>query len=74
MGETFAALRPEYQFGITIGVLGGFTTFSSFTIATHRLSLDGDIGLAIANVLLSNILAMAFVWIGYGVGRFWFGA
>ena len=50
---------------LMIGFLGGFTTFSSFGLQTFTLLKDGEIGFAIINILLSNAVGLASVWIGY---------
>jgi len=54
---------------IMIGFLGGFTTFSSFGLQTFTLLKDGQIGLATTNVLVSNVLGLFTVWLGYSLGR-----
>jgi CrcB protein len=52
-----------------IGVLGGFTTFSAFSLQTLRLIQDGDWARASANVVLSVGLGLAAAAIGYRVMR-----
>lgn len=59
------ALSPEIRIFIQIGVLGGFTTFSTFGFETFNLIRDGQFILAIANVLLQVIAGLTLVWIGY---------
>jgi fluoride exporter len=49
---------------ITIGILGGYTTFSSFSLQTLNLALDHQWGGAAANVLLSIVLCLVGVWLG----------
>jgi len=46
------------------GVLGGYTTFSSFTFETVSLLRDGEFWLAMLNVSLSVVLGLAAVWLG----------
>jgi CrcB protein len=48
-----------------IGILGGFTTFSSYTLETLNLFRDGEVKLGIMNVLLNNILGLALVFVGF---------
>ena len=49
---------------IMIGILGGYTTFSSFTLQTLTLAQAGQLGGAVANVLISVVLCLAGVWLG----------
>jgi CrcB protein len=46
-------VREEYRIGLTVGILGGFTTFSAFGLETFNLANDGQLRLALANVVLS---------------------
>jgi CrcB protein len=52
-----------------VGVLGGFTTFSSFSLQTLRLAQDGDWVRAAGNVLGSVALCLAAVAVGYRLAR-----
>ena len=49
---------------IMIGILGGFTTFSSFSLQTLTLLREGDVGAAIANVGLSVVVGLLAAWAG----------
>lgn len=49
---------------ILIGILGGYTTFSSFSLQTLLLAQDGQWGSAAANVVLSVVLCLVGVWLG----------
>ena len=49
---------------IMIGILGGYTTFSSFSLQTLLLAQDGQWWGAAANVTLSLVLCLAGVWLG----------
>lgn len=55
---------------LMIGFLGGFTTFSSFGLQTFTLFKDGEVFLAVMNVLLSNVVGLVSVWVGYALARF----
>jgi fluoride exporter len=46
------------------GVLGGYTTFSSFSLETYTLLQDGRAGLAILYVAASVLLGLGAVWAG----------
>jgi fluoride exporter len=50
---------------ILIGLLGGFTTFSSFGLQTFKLLQDGQFGLAALNVTVANLIGLFLVWAGY---------
>lgn len=47
------------------GLLGGFTTFSSFGLETIGLCRDGRFGAALAYIALSNTLGLAMVYLGW---------
>jgi len=51
-----------------IGVLGGYTTFSSFSLQTLELAHEGRWATAGANVVLSVVLSLAAVWLGHSCG------
>lgn len=54
---------------VAVGVLGGFTTFSTFSWEGFFLIRSGRIGLAVVYVLLSVIGGLAGAWIGYSLIR-----
>ena len=57
-------LHPLTRNFITIGILGGYTTFSSFSWQTLVLAQSGQRWEAAANVLLSVVLCLVGVWLG----------
>ena len=63
------ALSPEWRAALLIGVLGAFTTFSSFSMETFALFEEGARMKALLNVLLSVTLCLAAVWLGVLAGR-----
>ncbi|HVZ93551.1 MAG TPA: fluoride efflux transporter CrcB [Phycisphaerales bacterium] len=60
-------VREEVKLFVLIGVLGGYTTFSSFGRETMSLIGDGEWMYAVLNVVLSNAAGLAAVWMGSAV-------
>lgn len=58
-----------WRAGILIGVLGGFTTFSSFSIETFNLVEQGEWLKAVANSVASLVLCVGATWAGVILGR-----
>jgi CrcB protein len=56
---------PDARVFLMIGLLGGFTTFSSFSLETLNLARDGEWLWAGANAVLSLVLCLAAVWLGH---------
>jgi fluoride exporter len=54
---------------VTIGFLGAYTTFSTLSFETYRLTEDGAIGIAAANALGSLAAGLAAVYVGVVAGR-----
>jgi CrcB protein len=58
----------EMRTFVFVGILGGFTTFSSFMLDTFALGHGGDQALAFWNVALQTAFGLAAVWAAYRVG------
>jgi len=75
LGFLFVALterttvEPALRTAITIGFLGAYTTFSTFSFETVRLLEDGAYGTAALNVIATLALGLVAVWAGMSVGR-----
>lgn len=53
---------------VMIGLCGGFTTFSGFSLETLRMLHDGEWWKAASNISLMLLLCFVAVWAGYGLG------
>ena len=56
------------RYFLMIGVMGGYTTFSTFSLQTLELFHAGNTGLAVLNVALSMVLCLVGVWLGHSLG------
>jgi CrcB protein len=63
-----APVSDEVRTFLAVGVLGGFTTFSSFSIDTLMLMRAGRMVAAIANCGGQVVLSLVAVWIGFRIG------
>ena len=54
---------------LTTGLLGGFTTFSAFSMDALTLYQRGQVGLAIGYVAASVLLSLAAIAIGFAIAR-----
>jgi CrcB protein len=69
IAEARIAIGPLGRAFLLIGVLGGFTTFSSFTYETFELMRGGQIWPAAVNVVGQVGLGFLGLWAGFGLGR-----
>ena len=69
LAETRFLLGPDIRIFLFIGVLGGFTTFSTFGFESLALLKDGAFIKASANIFLHVFLGLAAVWVGDTLGR-----
>ena len=69
LADARGVLGPTARLVVVLGVLGGFTTFSTFAYETLALLRDGENLHAAVNVLASVAVSIVAVWIGYAVGN-----
>lgn len=62
-------VNPAMRVFLTIGILGGFTTFSSFSYETMVMFRDGGYGPGIINVVSSVAVCLAATWLGLVSGK-----
>lgn len=62
-------LPLELRSGITVGLLGGLTTFSSFSLETLRLIEGGQTAMAMGYFIASLVGGLLAAWVGLGLGR-----
>lgn len=67
--ERFDGIGPQLRALLLIGFLGGYTTFSSFSIETLTLFERGAWVSATLNVLLNIIICISLAWLGTKGGR-----
>ncbi len=69
LSESRGVLQAEWRLFVFVGLLGGFTTFSSFGMETFQLIRDGEFILAILNAVGQVVLGLTMVWLGVVVAR-----
>lgn len=62
-------VSEEWRLGLLTGLLGAFTTFSTFSVETLNLVQDGAFLKAGANIFLSVFLCLMAAWIGMVLGK-----
>ena len=60
-------VNPEVRLFVFVGILGGFTTFSTFINESFILWERGDVLLGILNIAVQVVLGLLMVWLGYSL-------
>lgn len=66
------SVSPAARIFFLTGILGAFTTFSTFGLETINLIRDGEIALGMANVMASNLSGLLAVILGFFAARLLF--
>lgn len=69
LAENHSLFSPEIRILVFIGLLGSFTTFSTFGYEVFNFARDGQMLSSILNLLLHLVLGLGFVWGGYSVSK-----
>jgi len=69
LAEQRSVFRPEARAFLLIGVLGGFTTFSTFAFESFQLLRDGQFMSAALNVVGQVIAGLVGLWAGFVFSR-----
>ncbi len=64
LGLRSTMLSDTLRIGLTVGFMGGLTTFSTFSYETFKLLEDGQVVTAFANVLASVAVCLLCTWLG----------
>lgn len=67
LAESRQLFGPEIRLFAMIGILGGFTTFSTFGYETFNMIRDSEYAGALGNVGLNVLLGVVLVWAGYAL-------
>ncbi|MFH1195507.1 MAG: fluoride efflux transporter CrcB [bacterium] len=70
IGDSRQVFTPEFRLFVFIGVLGGFTTFSTFGYEVFTFAHDAQFFSSLLNIALHLILGLGAVWLGYSFSKF----
>lgn len=60
-------VHPEFRSFVLVGLLGGFTTYSTFGLETFSLLRDADYLRAFTSIAMHLVAGLLLVWIGYAL-------
>jgi CrcB protein len=63
------SVSPYWRLLVTVGFVGGLTTFSSFSYETFKLLQDADVSGALWNLVLNMGLGFTATWLGISAAR-----
>jgi len=63
------AMSAEWRAALLVGLLGSFTTFSTFSFETLALFENGEPIKALVNIMLSVFICLLATWVGLSLGR-----
>lgn len=69
IGENRSWMTDQTRLLIFTGFLGSLTTFSTFGWNSFQLIKDGQITTALLNILLSVVIGIGGVWLGFKLGK-----
>jgi len=65
-----SVMSPHLRMMISVGFLGAFTTFSTFSLETMNIIKENNITMGLLNIGLSILLGLIAVWLGAGMVNF----
>lgn len=69
VGLSTEAIPPMWRLGLTTGVMGGFTTYSTFNYETTELLREGATTLALANLAATLVVCLVAGFLGLALGK-----
>lgn len=64
------AISPNIRSLVLVGILGAYTTFSTYGLESFNLFREGEIKFGILNIVTSNILGVMLVFSGFIISRY----
>ena len=63
-------ISPQVRMMVSVGFLGAFTTFSTFSLETLNIIKENNYNVALLNIALSVLLGLLAVWLGAVLANF----